>query len=64
MFHVNPEFQGTMGELALIAIGTASFFHVVFAERAFGLGRSALIGEGEVGVIQVILVELTLFPLS
>lgn len=50
MFHVNPKFVRTVGELALVAIGAITFFHEVFAEGALGFGGSSVVGEMEVGV--------------
>jgi hypothetical protein len=49
MFHVNPEFLGTVGKLALVPVGAKPLLHVVFAQGALGFGRSAPVREGDLG---------------
>jgi len=36
VFHVYPKLLRSVGELALVAIGTVPLFHEIFAKRALG----------------------------
>lgn len=61
VLHVNSQIMGTVGELALAAIGTMPPLHVIFAERALGLGGSGAEGRGEGGEGEAILPKLHFF---
>ena len=37
VFHVDPQFLRSVGELALLAIRTEPLFSIIFAERSLGL---------------------------
>lgn len=37
VFHVDPQFLRSVGELALLTIGTEPLFSIIFAERGLGL---------------------------
>ena len=41
VFHVDPQFLGAVGELALLPVRTEPLFSIVFAERGLGLVSGA-----------------------